>query len=634
MNSANFSTKYTGMMIAETIPAPWGQFENELSDVNFANHLVTTLLSQASKLNMIQHDVPQQALLPSAVPLSPTQSLILQAASSALSNKLLEQDEPRHLSPPKGTRHKRKGGRRRKPRLPAKIAAPLAKYLSNQDQFNLALTNKRNFRSVCRERDVSNVTQVPLSHPHSEIRRAIDGDDHETLKYLLTLGDFTAPRPKSSNGRILQARNGRGLEVLMVRCIDARAHKCLIALLEWVESHPSIYSFDRSQLYEYAKGVAASHLNMECVVILAGDGDDASDLQLTCAWLLGHARSAAAVDRLSALLPPSQEGPYLSILTHQCRDAEWSTPEVIEALAEKLPRPLGFPDMANNGPLLAAASSLNLPAMRSLLRLGARPLGVSNRDEPPVWLSDQNPLFKVLTQYLPGKPLPVDPTLEQEHNRLLRSNTPYEPRFPELDDVKPQIGMYRPFINEWREDVKPLASRMLTATRILLDAAENDGLFPLLGDDGKDLTDTLFCTAVKLLVRTLRKFLIKVIRWQLDAKTQRQLIIEDPAQQSYRTKRAAVRDPLRRDVAWREDLTGRKLREILTDNDLQLETEFIEIWHVLMTPAAIAEALMRVKHMNTAFTSEECLYELIVRDRERDQRTREGFPTWDDECDP
>ncbi|KAK4112827.1 hypothetical protein N656DRAFT_77840 [Canariomyces notabilis] len=471
-----------------------------------------------------------------------------------------------------------------------------------------------------------NVRNVGFAQPNSVIHEAILTDDAELLTFLMQLGNFARDKT-TRNGRMLWAQGGHGIELLMNLCIRSGAAECLKFLMDWTAKPGIPFKFDEKKLYERARDLAIStdpdiEPRIECLLLLDSlkPGNRAANAKADGLYgtLLSRAWSPGAVMQLADLLPPDTD--FMPFVLANCR-IRMRQPEIIRVLLNKIDRKLWNSLVMYKGrlatPMSMAAEGLHVNVMTMLLRKGVQPF--EHHMAEGLISAGCNPLFAVVNQELPGKP---------------------EIQLPGGREVEDET-MRKQLLRQWKSRVKPHASLMRTAVAMLVDAAKVDFTshphpHPAREDE---LTEMLDIAAISY-IHTLRNFLLRNLPWQLPAEQASKLLVpvSDPLRRTTVWEAQNPIEPglptrgLPPTVTWRKGLSsGRLLREMLAEYGVELQPEFIDIWHILASANVVdeAERWLQVgsdRHsegmptdtrtqkgkQTGSWSSLDCLYDLIV----------------------
>ncbi|KAK4445993.1 hypothetical protein QBC34DRAFT_428526 [Podospora aff. communis PSN243] len=410
-------------------------------------------------------------------------------------------------------------------------------------------------------------SEVPRTDP---VQEAIRLDDVERLREVLESGIFY--RDVSTPGsKLLRANNGtKGIHRLLDLCVKGSAVRCLYHLTLWCQSPHNVFKYDFSWLYNSAKEVALRTGRFACLLALdIAVVEKPEKRRALLKLMLTKANSADAVSQISDLLQ-GEELDYLPFLLHKASEPH-SQPGVIEAFAGRLVRNNDINEADSKSeeimtPIAAASSMLNLSAMEMLLEMGANPFAAPFNDTER---NDHHPLFCVLAQTIPVE-LPMRSTA-------------------------------------WRSAVRPIASRMHTATSLLLARASNTF-------KNTPAYRRILAKAAGIFVSTLRTFILESIS-HLDPPTRDTLIVPAwPRPEEEEPLVTIMIEPDHQPAHFIHDIKPAVLRESLAKNNMHLHRDFLDLWLELLTPEmvdAVDRHPPRRPFKSSPITAEDCLLFLI-----------------------
>ena len=450
----------------------------------------------------------------------------------------------------------------------------------------------------------ANTSKNILTVDSAEYERAIRDDDPAELRRLF---------PPSNDAASAIVRD------LAALCISAGARSCLAVVMSRRTTEA-----DRAWILERAESATRRTGCLSWLDMLPDKGE--TEGVRFYALVLAEARSPDAVAQAAARLPLNFD--YWPFVMHHCANPN-SHPGVIDALAERMPRAAlnrsywkhddedddddDDDDEHRMTPLSVAAGALHIAAIGVLLRRGADPMPLplgSGDGEIPLW-------------------------------SVLRRS------FPDIDDVGGLIDDRD--ARQWRREIAATASRMHTATAMLLGAAEDNTHTARRGGGGgggDHLHVGMLAASALAFVETLRGLLRKQIRYLTDDATRNALLTpcEIDSEKWALIGRVDTADVGSDDVCWEEegeeteeewyrwrrDLTAAELRAALRRWDIELVDDLVELWELLLTPQLIAtlekHAYLRMLSISrgasngssgvitttTIWTAQDCLYDFII----------------------
>ncbi|KAK0620698.1 hypothetical protein B0T14DRAFT_567428 [Immersiella caudata] len=415
------------------------------------------------------------------------------------------------------------------------------------------------------DRDATQAANWENPSEGDPVWEAIRNDDVDRLREVLELALFY--HEVATPGSILLRKNDgtEGIHQLLNLCIKASAVSCLYHLTLWCQSPQNVFKYDFPRLYDSAKKAAVQTGRFACLLALdIAVIEEPKKRKALLALLLTRAHSADAVTRIVDLWK-ADDLDYFPYLLLKSADSH-SQPALIEALADALERKTDINEAGSMKrmvltPIAAAAGMLNVSALDMLIEMRADPFAAPynhtdrNRYHPLYCALSQNPPLALP----PGSPL-------------------------------------------WRAAIRPVASRMHTATDMLLASAS-----PAFRNTPS--YKRILARGTLIYLCTLRTFLLRALLHlpSQDLAVRNELILS-PCQLAGNSHDDEI------PTAFLPDVSHFQLRDALKKLGMQLHRDFIDLWMLLLTPELI-EAVER--HIQRPFNSrplsgEDCLLALIL----------------------
>ncbi|KAK4184694.1 hypothetical protein QBC35DRAFT_539502 [Podospora australis] len=414
--------------------------------------------------------------------------------------------------------------------------------LADEDFLNLALTNKTVFRIVAVEHARFNIKTVSFTDEHSLIYRAIQHDQSDWLEYFLTLGDFQFDY-ESPNGRLIHdGGDRRGTHVLMSLCLAANAVNCLDVLIGYGRS---ITRYDRGWLVKKAKLVASETYNFHCLTkLLSVQGS----LQPFWGYLLTQAWHTDHIEKLATLLPSDTD--YFPYLMLECAKHNSSPFVLLELMkkvsAERLSDEEWYESCLTT-PIAQLACRHNGIGLKLMLDSGVK--AFERYVENPSGRRLSNPLFLALSH-----PFPREPKMGRYHHYSFQNQSSGrvgEPLRPDQSRLAWQNAY-----DKWDKEVKESSSNMRSAVELLTRHAKAELQVHLRGH-----VDMLQA-ACDIFVANIHDFLLNTVGWLLTQESHKQVLKEWAH-------------------TWQDDLSGSRLRKILSENGFTLNEDLLAVWEII-----------------------------------------------------
>ncbi|KAK0653687.1 hypothetical protein QBC41DRAFT_351616 [Cercophora samala] len=456
-----------------------------------------------------------------------------------------------------------------------------SRYLSTEDQLNLALTNKNIAGVIDIERFRLNVMDVLFEHDDSLVNQAIRSDQQHWLEYLLGIGDFTSKEAENSiNGLLMHCADDSdgehnrlhhtmGTHRLLELCLRFDAVRCLQSLIQYCNE--SCFNYDPDWLYRKAKLVAWKDYKVQGLLFLHSYLQQSDDNPLEELWgyLLTQARNSSHVRTLARVMDSGTD--YFPCLIHHCGRLGECSPFVLLELIKRVPierltEQVNFRGMLVT-PLSIVSSGLRLSNINLLLKQGGikRPFEHYHRDPVGGFLT--NPLFSL----------------------LMDISLPYS------EDIWYSYSESR---KDWIARARDMTRDLHTVVKLFEVYAREEFQFEL-----KKHVD-MNTMACRLFVNLLRNWFIKIGESSLDQATQDELLRYHSMSWN-----------------WKEGVSGPILCSVFTSNHLNLfDGDVVAVWDTLRTHEIEqeAEALLRAssgpdcEKGNVSWTSIDYLYALIA----------------------
>jgi len=459
-----------------------------------------------------------------------------------------------------------------------------------------------------------NIKSIHPSDPTGQIYDDIARDNAARLEHSFMIGEFDKDL-NSKNARLLQARGNSGLQTILYQCVDFRAHRCMMFLIEWTKREGNPYWYDQKALFKYAKEAAlAPEAKMSCLLALMEAKLTEENIQELSLRLFPNVRSSSFAIRVHNIMVENIYNSTLPALIEQCGQ-RYSQPSLISTLISMVRRRGEDINRIHMGRMIEgtkarwsrtalseACHSLNIGAVQLLLQNHADPrVGAQG---PPASATVFNPMFRLLSQEELEVPVPEIAPSGPEDQKILHA-----------DD------------NEVYDAIGETGYRMVNCLQLMLDAYYKTPMI-LDVDEFVNMTHQ----AIDIYGETLRNYTISTICRHLPPSVQRTLLETktEPTRIVYAPQPRHDRPPPKvQTLKFLDTLNGTQLEEILTKYSLLPKTPLVNVWSALVSTSENIEWLHtvikdRIEKPRTTDSSWDLLFEFLL-----DPQSRPAPPVWD-----